>query len=52
MRRGVSRRKVIAMEQQEVVELVSLWMFSETFGRDGGFVSLMVYTIRKERLES
>jgi hypothetical protein len=29
----------------EVVKLVLLWMFSETFRREGGFVSLKVYTI-------
>jgi hypothetical protein len=51
MRRGVSRMKVTASEQQEVVKLVLLWMFSETFRRDGGFVSLKVYTIWKGRLD-
>ncbi len=41
----MSRMKVIASERQEVVKLVLLWIFSETFRRDGGFVSLKVYTI-------
>jgi hypothetical protein len=45
MRRGVSRMKVTASEQQEVVKLVLLWMFSKTCSMDGGFVSLKVYTI-------
>jgi hypothetical protein len=43
--------KVNASGQQEVVKLVLLWIFPETCRRDGGFVSLKVYTIWKERLD-
>jgi hypothetical protein len=43
--------KVNASGKQDVVELILLWMFSETCKRDGGFVSLKVYTIWKGRLD-
>jgi hypothetical protein len=44
--------KVNASGKQDVVELKLLWMLSETCKRDGGFVSLNVYTIWKGRLDS
>jgi hypothetical protein len=44
--------KVNASGRQDVVGLTLLWMFSETCKRDGGFVSLNVYTIWKGRLDS
>jgi hypothetical protein len=44
-RKGVSRIKVNASGKQDVVELMLLCVFSATCKRDGGFVSLSVYTI-------
>jgi hypothetical protein len=44
--------KVNAAGKQSVVELTLLCMFSATCERDGGFVSLNVYTIWKGRLDS
>jgi hypothetical protein len=41
----VSRIKVNASGKQDVVELMLLCVFSATCKRDGGFVSLSVYTI-------
>jgi hypothetical protein len=48
----VSRIKVNAAGKQDVVELILLCVFSATCKRDGGFVSLNVYTIWKGRLDS